>query len=112
MVGGDVFYYHGYVELELEGRWVKATPAFDRSLCERFGVLPLKFDGCEDSVFQPYDRAGRRHMEYVRDRGVQADVPMPDIVATFEREYPRLMEAGEPGSATRFRDEASQTPPR
>ena len=53
LVGGDVFYYHGYVELELEGRWVKATPAFDRALCERFGVLPLEFDGREDSVFQP-----------------------------------------------------------
>ena len=112
LVGGDVFYYHGYVEPELEGRWVKATPAFDRALCERFGVLPLEFDGREDSVFQPYDRAGRRHMEYVRDRGVQADVPMAAIVATFEREYPRLMEAGEPASATRFRDEASPTPPR
>jgi transglutaminase-like putative cysteine protease len=107
LVGGDVFYYHGYVELQLDDRWVKATPAFDRVLCERFGVVPLEFDGREDSVFQPYDRAGRRHMEYVSDRGVRADVPVADIVATFEREYPRLMEAGDPGSATRFRDEAS-----
>jgi transglutaminase-like putative cysteine protease len=112
LVGGDVFYYHGYVELELEHRWVKATPAFDLSLCERFGVLPLQFDGREDSVFQPYDRAGRRHMEDVCDRGVQADVPMADIVATFEREYPRLVEAGESAGTTRFRDEASQTYPR
>ena len=112
LVGGDVFYYHGYVELELEQRWVKATPAFDFSLCERFGVLPLEFDGREDSVFQPYDRAGRRHMEYVRERGVHADVPMADILATFEREYPRLVEAGESAGTTRFRDEASQTPPR
>ena len=109
LVGGDVFYYHGYVELEIEQRWVKATPAFDRSLCERFGVLPLEFDGRADSVFQPYDRAGRRHMEYVCDRGVRADVPMTEIVATFEREYPRLVEAGEAGSTTRFRDEASPT---
>ena len=111
LVGGDVFYYHGYVELELEGRWVKATPAFDRALCERFGVLPLEFDGREDSVFQPYDRAGRRHMEYVRERGAQADVPVADIVATFEREYPRLVEAGEGAGTMRFREEASQTPP-
>ena len=50
-----MFYHHGYVELELDGRWVKATPAFDRALCEHFGVLPLEFDGREDSVFQPYD---------------------------------------------------------
>ena len=112
LVGGDVFYYHGYVELELERRWVKATPAFDRSLCDRFGVLPLEFDGREDSVFQPYDRAGRRHMEYVLERGVQADVPMAEIVATFEREYPRLVEAGESATTTRFGDEASQTHPK
>jgi transglutaminase-like putative cysteine protease len=111
LVGGDVFYYHGYVELALEQRWVKATPAFDLTLCERFGVLPLEFDGRVDSIFQPYDRAGRRHMEYVRERGVQADVPMADIVATFEREYPRLVEAGESAGTMRFRDEASRTPP-
>src|SRR5262245_5654114 len=109
LVGGDVFYYHGLVELELQGRWVKATPAFDLTLCERFGVLPLEFDGREDSVFQPYDRAGRRHMEYVCERGVYADVPMADIVAIFEREYPKLVAAGESAHATRFRDEASQT---
>ena len=111
LVNGDVFYYHGYVELELEGRWVKATPAFDRTLCERFGVLPLEFDGREDSVFHPYDRAGRRHMEYVLERGVRADVPMADIVAIFEREYPKLVEAGEAAATTRFRDEASQPQP-
>ena len=91
---------------------MKATPAFDLALCERFGVLPLEFDGREDSVFQPYDRAGRRHMEYVLERGVQADVPMADIVAIFEREYPRLVEAGESAATTRFRDEASQTHPK
>jgi transglutaminase-like putative cysteine protease len=111
LVGGDVFYYHGYVELELQGRWVKATPAFDRPLCERFGVLPLEFDGRADSVFQPYDGAGRRHMEYVRERGGRADVPMADIVATFEREYPRLMAAGGWARPTRFRDEAGPPAP-
>jgi transglutaminase-like putative cysteine protease len=111
LVGGDVFYYHGYVELELDARWVKATPAFDQSLCERFGVLPLEFDGRTDSVFQPYDRAGRRHMEYVHDRGARVDVPMAEIVATFEREYPRLVAAGESARTTRFRDEASAATP-
>lgn len=42
--GGDVFHWHAYTDLHLEGRWVKATPAFDLALCERFGVLPLEFD--------------------------------------------------------------------
>src|SRR5712691_7460757 len=58
----DVFYYHGYAELHLGDGWVKATPAFDRGLCERFGVRPLEFDGGADSLFHPYDMSGRRHM--------------------------------------------------
>jgi transglutaminase-like putative cysteine protease len=109
LVGGDVFYYHGYVELALGERWVKATPAFDRVLCERFGVLPLEFDGRADSVFQPYDRTGRRHMEYLRDRGVHADVPVEDIATTFAREYPRLLERAAAAPVTRFREEAGRT---
>ena len=109
LVGGaDIFYYHGYVELHLEDRWVKATPAFDRGLCDRFGVLPLEFDGRHDSLFHPYDRAGRRHMEYVNDRGVHADIPARDVVALFEREYPKLMELTSSVPATRFREEAEQ----
>ena len=109
LVGGDVFYYHGFVELELDGRWVKATPAFDLALCERFGVPPLEFDGREDSIFQAYDGAGRRHMEYLRDRGAVADVPVAEIMATFGREYPRLVARGAPAPPTRFRDEARPT---
>jgi len=107
LVGGDVFYHHGYVEVELDGRWVKATPAFDKTLCDRFGVLPLEFDGRADSIFQPYDRAGRRHMEYLHDHGVHADVPAAQIVTIFAREYPRLVERGAREPVTRFREEAS-----
>lgn len=110
LMGGDVFVYHGYVELQLEGRWVKGTPAFDVALCERFGVVPLEFDGREDSIFQPYDRAGRRHMEYLRDRGAHADVPAAEIMAAFAREYPRLTERGAPPPVTRFREEAGEAP--
>lgn len=108
-MGTDVFHYHGYAELHVEGRWVKATPAFDRTLCDRFGVRPLEFDGREDSLFHPYDRAGRRHMEYVADRGAHADVPVADIVATFRRAYPGFFRDGGPAPVTRFRQEAGET---
>ena len=30
----DIFRMHGYIELFLNGQWVKATPAFNRQLCE------------------------------------------------------------------------------
>jgi transglutaminase-like putative cysteine protease len=110
-MGTDVFHYHGYTELHVEGRWVKATPAFDRALCDRFGVRPLEFDGRADSLFHPYDRAGRRHMEYVADRGAHADVPVAEIMTTFERAYPALFAGGGRTPATRFRQEAAESEP-
>lgn len=88
----DVFHWHGYTELWLDGRWVKATPAFNVELCERFGLLPLEFDGLHDSIYHPYDRAGQRHMEYVHQRGSFDDLPLADIVQDFARLYPGLMD--------------------
>lgn len=88
MVGTNVYLWHSYTELLLRGKWVKATPAFNRELCERFGVHALEFDGRNDSLFQEHDRSGRRHMEYLRERGVFADVPFETIAADFRREFP------------------------
>src|SRR5204863_1818962 len=65
MGGTDLFIYHGYAELLLDGKWVKATPVFNDELCRRFRVKPLEFDGRADSVFHPFDADDRRHMEYV-----------------------------------------------
>lgn len=84
----DVFHWHGYTEILLEGRWIKATPAFNRELCDRFGLLPLEFDGLSDSLYHPFDRDGRRHMEYVRQRGSFDDVPLARITEDFARLYP------------------------
>jgi transglutaminase-like putative cysteine protease len=87
----DVFRWHAYTELYLAGKWVKATPAFNASLCDRVGLPPLEFDGRADSLFHAFDRAGRRHMEYVLDRGSFADVPFERITADFKVYYPQLM---------------------
>jgi transglutaminase-like putative cysteine protease len=89
-MGSDLFVYHGYTELLLEGRWVKATPAFNVELCRRFKVKPLEFDGREDSIFHPYDEDERRHMEYLRERGSHADVPVAEIMQAFREAYPVL----------------------
>jgi len=93
-MGSDLFVYHGYTELQLEGRWVKATPAFNLSLCTRFRVRPLEFDGREDSIFHPFDQDNRRHMEYLRDRGVHADVPVEEIQRAFREAYPKFYGLG------------------
>lgn len=93
----DIFIWHSYTELLIDGRWVKCTPAFDRNLCERAGLAPLEFDGVNDSLFHPFDPAGRRHMEYLRDRGAFADVPHAAIIADLRRHYPGLIEHGKAG---------------
>jgi len=85
----DVFYWHGYTDLRLDGRWVRATPAFNLALCERFHVAPLHFDGRSDALLQPFHALGRRHLEYVRERGTFADVPFERIRAEFREAYPR-----------------------
>jgi transglutaminase-like putative cysteine protease len=86
----DVFYWHGYASIRLAERWVKATPAFNRELCEKFGLLPLEWDGRRDSLYHPFDREGRQHMEYVRERGEFADIPLERMRETWQREYAQL----------------------
>jgi hypothetical protein len=77
----DVFLWHSY----------KATPVFDQTLCVRVGLKPLEFDGRQDSLFHPFDREGRRHMEYLRDRGTFPEVPFEAIRADFKVAYPSLV---------------------
>ena len=83
----NVFYWHGYSLLFLNGKWVKATPAFDLPLCEKNGIFPVEFDGEKDAVFRPFDRNGRRHMEYLNNRGTYDDLPLDMIYQTYLQEY-------------------------
>jgi len=91
----DMFYWHSYADIWINGKWVKATPAFDRELCVRIGIPPLEFDGRSDSLFQPLDAEGRRRMEYVNDRGTFTDVPFAAILENFKLHYPKLIEAAQ-----------------
>jgi transglutaminase-like putative cysteine protease len=89
-MGSDIFLYHGYTEFFLDHRWVKATPAFNLSLCERFQVRPLEFNGEEDSIFHEFNTLGQKHMQYVRDHGTFADLPFTEILTVFQKEYPAM----------------------
>ena len=90
LMGSDTFYYHGYTDVWLDGRWVKATPAFNKELTERFGLKPLDWDAVGDSIYHPFDLGGRRHMEYLAYRGVFADIPFDEIRDAFRLYYPKL----------------------
>jgi transglutaminase-like putative cysteine protease len=93
-VGTDMFAFHGYVEVLLDGRRLKVSPTFNRSLCEKLGVLPLEFDGTGDALLQGYDGAGRVFMEYLVDHGCFFDVPTKFLIAEMARLYPALCPPG------------------
>lgn len=84
----DEFNWHGYTSIHIGGKWVKATPAFNVELCEKFGLATLEFNGRVDSLYQPFDLTGRRHMEYLRDHGQFADTPIEQIIEDFAKNYP------------------------
>lgn len=87
-MGTDVFVFHGYSELYIQGAWMKATPAFNAELCARFGVPPLSFDGSADALLHPFSADGGAYMEYVRDRGVYDDLPLALMLEVFAAAYP------------------------
>jgi transglutaminase-like putative cysteine protease len=86
----DVFVFHGYNEFHLGGRWIKATPTFNLTLCEKFGVHPLEFNGRDDSILHPFDRQGNKHMEYLHDYGPFDDFPYDMMIDEFSRHYPHV----------------------
>jgi transglutaminase-like putative cysteine protease len=86
----DYLVFHGEAEMRLDGNWVKATPAFNRQLCDVLGVEPLEFDGRSDSIFQEYDRAGNIFMEYLHDYGAFDDLPYELYLSELRSHYPNI----------------------
>jgi hypothetical protein len=87
MMGLDLFIYHGYMELYLEGKWIKATPAFDLETCQENRWIPVEFDGKHDAILHTHSSEGKLHIEYVVDHGCYDDLPINDIFTAFEKGY-------------------------
>jgi transglutaminase-like putative cysteine protease len=87
LMGTNLFVFHGYVELWLEERWVKATPAFDRDTTRRAGALLVELDGTNDAMLHPVDPQGHPYIEYVRDRGTYDDLPFDELQAALRETY-------------------------
>lgn len=89
MMGGkDLFLHHGFAVLHIDGNWVKAAPAFNIELCEKFHVVPTDFDGENPALYQQFDAKGRRHLEYVADHGIWSDFPFDRMAEDFQAFYP------------------------
>ncbi|MGO3930146.1 transglutaminase-like domain-containing protein [Rhodopseudomonas pseudopalustris] len=105
-MGTDLFAWHGYTECWTGERWVKASPTFNLTLCEKLGVAPLDFDGRTDAVMQAFDTNNARFMEYIRDHGAYFDVPVKFLQAEMFAQYPHL--AREDGLGGDMETEATQ----
>jgi transglutaminase-like putative cysteine protease len=89
-MGTNYFAWHGFTEVLLGDRWVKASPTFNSTLCSRFGVAPLDFDGGTDALLQAHDGEGRTFMQYEVLHGAFHDVPAKFLSAEMARLYPSL----------------------
>lgn len=112
-MGSNLFVYHGFTEFFLEGKWVKATPAFNRELCIRHQVPPLEFNGREDSLFHPYNLHNEKYMDYVGYHGSYDDVPVAIILEAWKHAYGEhrvqdWMDMMERGEDVRKRDFAAE----
>ncbi len=94
-MGTDVFAWHGYSLIWVDGGWHKVSSAFNVELCERFGTKVLDWDGSGDALMHPFDTGGHQHMEYVRDRGIYLDLPFDEIMVTFAELYPKNHDRGD-----------------
>jgi transglutaminase-like putative cysteine protease len=77
--GTNVFAYHGYTEMSIDGHWVKATPCYDLAYCKKTGLPPVDFSGRDDAMLPSFTLDGRPHIEYMKDRGAFQDLPFEDI---------------------------------
>ena len=66
------------------------SPTFNSTLCVRFGVPALDFDGSTDALLQAYVGDGRTFMRYEVMHGAFHDVPAKFLIAEMARRYPSL----------------------
>jgi transglutaminase-like putative cysteine protease len=87
LMGTNVFTYHGFAEFFLDGRWVKATPAFDGPVYEKHNIPLVEFDGRQDAVFPSHDLSGNLYVEYIKYHGTFVDLPLKDLMQSFRKIY-------------------------
>jgi transglutaminase-like putative cysteine protease len=87
VMGTNLFSYHGYTELYIDGKWVKATPAFDLKMCRQNRITPVDFDGRNHALLHSHNSDGKLHIEYVKNHGHRIDVPVEEILAAWMQHY-------------------------
>jgi len=82
--------HHGVAALHLNGVWRVFDATLDRRLVEQNNLIPVEFDPEQDCLMHPETRDGRKHVEYVEDYGLVADVSFEELMGWFKEGYPHL----------------------
>ena len=90
LVGGEVF-FHVLTSVYLDGRWLKATPVFNKILCRLYGIPTLEFDGTADSAHHPFGGDGETHMEFLTEHGAFDDLPYDYVLDTIRSKHPSFL---------------------
>jgi len=87
----NILVFHGCTEVFLDSNWIKITPAFNKSLCNKLDVPVLNFDGINEAVFQQYTENGSAYMEYVHEYGSFDDMPYEPSLSEVKKHYPHII---------------------
>ena len=86
---------HGMVNVYLNNKWLKLSPAFNKSMCKMCNVSPLEFDGENSSFLQKFNTKGTLFMEYLDDYGYFEDVPLEFMISNAKEHYPHIFDTKE-----------------
>ncbi|MDY6852236.1 MAG: transglutaminase-like domain-containing protein [Thermodesulfobacteriota bacterium] len=86
-MGSNIFSYHGYVEMFINGGWISAAPIFEKVLCDKLDIFPVEFDGHSNALLHRLDKQGRVNIEYIKYHGVYDDIPLDEIMKAWEKVY-------------------------
>jgi len=84
--------YHGITSLYLNGKWLQYDATIDTRLAARKGMRPVVFSRDKDCLNPPYGLNNQPNIEYIKDRGLYADVTFSDLQNWYKKNYSHLSE--------------------
>lgn len=83
-------YHHGVAALYLNGAWRVYDATLDIGLAEEKRIFPVEFHPDRDCLMLQTTPDGRKHIDYVEDYGLAADVSFEELMSWFRSGYPHL----------------------
>ena len=87
IITDGVIHYHTFTELFINGRWLKATPAFDAELSRQEGWRLVEFSPEADALLPATDLSDRPHITYLRYHGWREGMALQEFLEVTAESY-------------------------